>query len=65
MGAEEGVEVRVFDEGETTKMIQSWAYIELNYTCTGKCNYKVIPCGKCFVILLVGEDQFETFVNDV
>lgn len=44
------------DKGETSQMNERWTYIELNHSFTGKCNYKLIPCGKCFAKLILGED---------
>ena len=39
--------------GETPQMNERWTYIHLNHSFTGKCNYKLIPFGKCFAKLIL------------
>lgn len=41
------------DKGETAQMNERWIYIELNYSFSGKCNYKLIKCGRCFAELIL------------
>ena len=41
------------DKGETAQMEQRWTYIQFNYSYTGRCNYRLIPCGKCFADLIL------------
>ena len=46
---------RRLGKGENSPMDERWAYVKLNYSFIGKCNSKLIPCGKCFTILVLGE----------
>ena len=45
------------DVGETAQMDQRWVYIDFKYDFSGRCNYDLVPCARCFARLILGNDE--------